>query len=176
MTRSNESPDAVADASRHRTATPAAYSMPRLFRKLSKFTVLLASISVIGIAGTVSAHSTATKTKARLQPTKDHHVGYASYYAQKFSGRKMADGTPMRPESDNAASLSLPLGSKALVTNLRNGRTALVTIRDRGPFVKGRIIDVSPSTAKMLGTARGSRNGFTRSSCLRCCCRSMSGM
>lgn len=63
----------------------------------------------------------------------------------------MADGTPMRPESNNAASRTLPLGSKALVTNLRNGRTAVVTIRDRGPFIKGRIIDVSPSTALSLG-------------------------
>ena len=78
-------------------------------------------------------------------------MGYASYYARKFIGRLMADGTPMKPESDNAASLTLPLGSKALVTNLKNGRTAVVTIRDRGPFVKGRIIDVSPSTANVLG-------------------------
>jgi rare lipoprotein A len=94
---------------------------------------------------------TASRPAHAQKASGEGHVGYASFYAQRFSGRKMADGTPMRPESDNAASLSLPLGSKALVTNLRNGRTAVVTIRDRGPYIKGRIIDVSPSTAHMLG-------------------------
>lgn len=75
----------------------------------------------------------------------------ASYYAHRFAGRKMADGTPMRPESDNAASTTLPLGTVVLVTNLVNGRIAMVTIRDRGPYAKGRIIDLSPRTASHLG-------------------------
>ncbi len=78
----------------------------------------------------------------------------ASYYARRFAGRRMADGTPMRPESDNAASRVLPLGSMARVTNLQNGRSAVVTIRDRGPHVRGRIIDLSPRTALQLGFLR----------------------
>ena len=78
-------------------------------------------------------------------------VGVASYYAHRFAGRKMADGAPMRPGADNAASTTLPLGTVALVTNLDNGRSALVTIRDRGPYAKGRIIDLSPRTASHLG-------------------------
>lgn len=126
-------------------------SRQRLLYKLSKLGITLASVSLIGFAGSSWAQSYSSTSKSRLQISEKHHVGFASYYARKFSGRTMADGTPMRPESDNAASLSLPLGSKALVTNLRNGRTAVVTIRDRGPFIKGRIIDVSPSTAKLLG-------------------------
>ena len=84
-------------------------------------------------------------------------TGLASFYAPKFAGRKMADGTPMRPQGDNAASLSLPLGTTALVTNLKTGRAALVTIRDRGPYVKGRIVDLSPATAAKIGL--GSREG-----------------
>ena len=57
----------------------------------------------------------------------------------------------MRAESDSAASKTLPLGTTARVTNLRNGRSAIVTIRDRGPHAKGRIIDVSIGIAGRLG-------------------------
>jgi len=77
--------------------------------------------------------------------------GKASFYAQKFSGRKMADGTAMQPQSNNAASKTLPLGTTAKVTNLETGRSAVVTIRDRGPYIRGRIVDLSPSTAKEIG-------------------------
>ncbi len=126
---------------------------------LVRFAVAVASLTTVALAmpswanppGAHLQSPTANSSPVRKPASHPHHVGYASYYAQKFSGRKMADGTPMRPESDNAASLTLPLGSKAMVTNLLNGRTALVTIRDRGPFIKGRIIDVSPSTARLLG-------------------------
>ena len=78
-------------------------------------------------------------------------VGRASYYAKLFAGRKMANGKPMRPESNNAASPTLPLGTTARVTNLENGRSAVVEIKDRGPYVDGRIIDLSPDTARALG-------------------------
>jgi rare lipoprotein A len=77
--------------------------------------------------------------------------GKASFYAGKFSGRKMADGTVMQPQSDNAASKTLPLGTTAKVTNLETGKSAVVTIRDRGPYIRGRIVDLSPSTAKEIG-------------------------
>ncbi len=101
------------------------------------------------------ASSPAAAAASSRKPALDHsgrtQVGWASYYARKFSGRRMADGTPMRPESNNAASRTLPFGTTAEVTNLRDGRTAIVTIRDRGPFAKGRIIDLSPRTARQLG-------------------------
>lgn len=77
--------------------------------------------------------------------------GKASYYHQRFAGKKMADGTRMDPQSNNAASKTLPLGTRAKVTNLANGKTAVVEIRDRGPYVAGRIVDVSPKTARQLG-------------------------
>lgn len=66
----------------------------------------------------------------------------------------MADGTPMNPEDDNAASRTLPLGTKARVTNLETGRSAVVTIQDRGPYVQNRIIDLSPATARQIGIDR----------------------
>ena len=78
-------------------------------------------------------------------------VGKASYYANKFAGRKMADGTPMLPDSNNAAHRTLPFGTTARVTNVDTGQSATVVIRDRGPHVPGRIIDLSPSTAREIG-------------------------
>lgn len=78
-------------------------------------------------------------------------VGKASFYAPAFAGRKMADGSAMDPRDDNAASKTLPLGTKARVTNLDNGKSAEVTIQDRGPYVDGRIVDLSPATAGKIG-------------------------
>jgi rare lipoprotein A len=78
-------------------------------------------------------------------------TGIASFYAKMFYGRKMADGKPMDPDGDNAASRTLPLGTRARVTNLATGESALVTIQDRGPYVKGRIVDLSPATARAIG-------------------------
>lgn len=77
--------------------------------------------------------------------------GKASYYANKFAGRKMADGTPMRLDSNSAAHRTLPFGTTARVTNLDTGESATVVIRDRGPHVPGRIIDLSPATAREIG-------------------------
>ena len=77
--------------------------------------------------------------------------GKASYYAPGLAGRRMADGGRFDPRSDAAAHRTLPLGSKARVRNLENGRSATVTVRDRGPHAPGRILDVSPGTAERLG-------------------------
>ena len=93
-------------------------------------------------------------TKPGLDRSGSKQVGKASFYADKFSGRKMADGRRMDPRDDNAASKTLPLGTTAKVTNLDTGRSAVVTIQDRGPYVKGRIVDLSPSTAREIGLSR----------------------
>jgi rare lipoprotein A len=78
-------------------------------------------------------------------------MGTASFYAKKFAGRPMADGAPMDPGGHNAASKTLPLGTTAKVTNLDTGKSAVVTIQDRGPYVPGRIVDLSPATARQIG-------------------------
>jgi rare lipoprotein A len=78
-------------------------------------------------------------------------VGKASIYAKKFSHRRMANGNRMDPNGTNAASKTLPLGTKAVVRNLETGKSATVTIEDRGPFVPGRIVDLSPATAQQIG-------------------------
>jgi rare lipoprotein A len=89
--------------------------------------------------------------KPVLDRSGKKRVGTASVYARRFAGRKMADGTRMDAHGDNAASKTLPLGTQAKVTNLETGRSATVTIQDRGPYVKGRIVDLSPATADQIG-------------------------
>jgi rare lipoprotein A len=78
-------------------------------------------------------------------------MGKASFYAKQFAGKTMANGAPMDPAGDNAASKTLPLGTTAKVTNLETGRSAVVIIQDRGPYVPGRIVDLSPATARRIG-------------------------
>jgi rare lipoprotein A len=78
-------------------------------------------------------------------------LGIASFYAGSFFGKRMADGARMNPHGSNAASRSLPLGTVAKVTNIDTGKSAIVKIEDRGPYIKGRIVDLSPSTARKIG-------------------------
>jgi rare lipoprotein A len=102
----------------------------------------------------------ASPAAAKPTPKKgiDHsgrrRVGIASVYAHRFAGRKMADGRRMDPHDANAASKTLPIGTEAKVTNLETGRSARVVIEDRGPYVKGRIVDLSPATAQQIGITR----------------------
>ncbi len=62
----------------------------------------------------------------------------------------MADGQRMNPNANVVASKNLPLGTTAAVTNLENGRTATVDVEDRGPFIDGRVVDLSPKVAREL--------------------------
>ncbi|WP_194712642.1 septal ring lytic transglycosylase RlpA family protein [Noviherbaspirillum soli] len=98
--------------------------------------------------------SKATRTPKAGKPALDlsgkARRGKASYYARKFHGRKMADGTRMNPNANVAASKTLPLGTKAEIVNLESGKKAVVEIRDRGPYVKDRIVDVTPKVADKL--------------------------
>jgi len=109
---------------------------------------------------TPSATSLGAASKSKLDRSGRARVGKASFYADRFGGRKMADGTPMHLQGNNAASKTLPLGTTAVVTNLKTNRRAIVTIRDRGPYVKGRIVDLSPSTAQKIGLQR--KQGVTK--------------
>jgi rare lipoprotein A len=84
-----------------------------------------------------------------LAPDARAQSGIASIYAYK--GEKTANGERCSPAALTAAHRSLPFGSQVRVTNQRNGRSVVVRINDRGPFVKGRIIDVTPAGAKALG-------------------------
>lgn len=77
--------------------------------------------------------------------------GKASVYSDKFQGRKTASGAHFNQHELTAASKDLPLGSKAKITNKKTGKSTTVKITDRGPYVKGRKIDLSKSAAKEIG-------------------------
>ena len=82
--------------------------------------------------------------------------GKASYYAAKYQGRNTASGERFNNYSMTAAHKSLPFGTKVSVTNINNGKTVTVTINDRGPYVKGRIIDLSQAAfSKIESTDKG---------------------
>jgi rare lipoprotein A (peptidoglycan hydrolase) len=90
-------------------------------------------------------------TAGGLDFTARERVGVASFYASQFFWKRMADGARMNPHGNNAASRTLPLGTVAKVTDVATGKSALVKIEDRGPYVKGRIVDLSPSIARDIG-------------------------
>lgn len=98
----------------------------------------------------VEAPEKPARDKPSLDRSGEPRRGKASFYHDKFAGRKMADGTPMNPDANIAASRTLPLGTRAEVVNLENGKSAEVEIRDRGPYVDGRIVDLSPKVARDL--------------------------
>lgn len=78
----------------------------------------------------------------------------ASYYADKFHGRKTANGEVYDQNKMTAAHRTLPFGTRVRVTNLENARSVELRINDRGPFVEGRIIDVSYRAAQELDFVR----------------------
>ena len=83
-----------------------------------------------------------------LSAPADAQTGIASYYK---SGRLTANGERFNPNGYTAAHRSLKFGTKVRVTNLRNGRSVIVRINDRGPFVRGRIIDLAYGAAMAVG-------------------------
>jgi rare lipoprotein A len=80
--------------------------------------------------------------------------GFASFYGKSFEGRRTASGLPFDPRAATAAHKSLPFGTSVRITNLDNGRSVTATINDRGPYVGGRIVDVSQALARQLGFVR----------------------
>jgi peptidoglycan lytic transglycosylase len=98
----------------------------------------LVAASLIGLSLTLPAHA---------------ESGIASIYANGdgHAGSKTANGERVNPRALTAAHKSLPFGTRVAVTNKRNGRSVVVRINDRGPFVRGRVIDLTPAGARALG-------------------------
>jgi len=84
----------------------------------------------------------------------DTQRGYASWYGGSFHGRKTASGERFNKNALTAAHRTLPLGSRVRVTHARSGATVTVRINDRGPYSRGRIIDLSEAAARRLGIVR----------------------
>ncbi len=101
-----------------------------MFRRLNA--ALCGAVIFIGCSSTAMAES-----------------GIASVYA--YSGQRTANGERAQPNGFTAAHRTLPFGTHVRVTNNRNGRSVVVRINDRGPFVRGRVIDLTPAAAQALG-------------------------
>ena len=94
---------------------------------------------------------TALVASTQIAQTAIRHTGVASWYKM---GKITANGERFNPNGLTAAHRSLPFGTRVRVTNLRNGRKVVVRINDRGPFVKGRIIDLAYGAARKIGLHR----------------------
>ncbi len=120
----------------------------------------------VGCASDVSyknktrAYTIAGEKYQPLNSANDYsETGVASWYGGRFHGRKTASGERYNQNKMTAAHKTLPFGTRVRVKNLNNGKSVSVVINDRGPFTKGRIIDVSRAAARKLdminsGTAR----------------------
>jgi rare lipoprotein A len=129
--------------------------------KFSMFALALA-LACAGCATTSATRSTAVDRLFDDPPVPTEvskappalQMGRASFYGPGFHGEQTASGDIFDQEAFTAAHRTLKFGSRLRVTNLENGSTVLVTINDRGPFVKGRVIDLSKAAARTLGFLR----------------------
>jgi len=112
----------------------------------SRLPKLAVAISLLAIAGCGKS------VKKELLEDRPRFVqtGVASWYGKDLKGGKTASGERFDPDELTAAHRTLPFGTMVRVTNLRNNRSVAVRITNRGPFVRGRIIDLSPAAARQL--------------------------
>jgi len=138
-------------------------------RKAALVAWLVCGVAFAAFAGPLPAQAPGAKWEAErldglppITTVEGGHIdhsgrkekGRASYYAKRFDHRKMADGRRLNPNMNVAASKTLPFGSVVKVTNLENGRTAMVQIEDRGPYIRGRVVDLAKRPANQLGIGR----------------------
>ncbi len=133
-------------------------------------TQVVATLAVLTTMGAAHGPNTMEKTSKPEQPTqtasavnrpiakrtKAYEVGPASWYGKFFHGKQTASGETYNMYEMTAAHPDLPLGTRLKVTNLKNDKSVVVRVNDRGPMVPGRIIDLSYGAAQELGfTAKG---------------------
>lgn len=117
-------------------------------------TVARVTVAVPPAVAALASTETADATPAAEpggEPLGYEQVGIASWYGGHHQGRLTASGEPFDEAKLTAAHRSLPLDTKARITNLENGRSIEVTVNDRGPYVEGRVIDLSTRAARALG-------------------------
>ncbi|MDY3316670.1 septal ring lytic transglycosylase RlpA family protein [Riemerella anatipestifer] len=105
---------------------------------------ILVIIMIISFVGIYSFKSNNDETSS----------GYASYYHDKFNGRKTASGEIFNNNDLTAAHKKLPFGTLVEITNLRTGKSVVVRVNDRGPYVKGRSFDLSKAAYNAIGDHR----------------------
>ncbi len=117
------------------------------------FLIAAAVLMLASCSSSVRFTSEKTRNKIKIDAENQGKAerGIASYYSDEFNGRRTASGEIFDNEAMSAAHKTLSFGTVVLVKNLENGRQAAVKINDRGPFIKGRIIDLSRAAARRLG-------------------------
>jgi len=117
--------------------------------------VTLAGALLTVLVGIASAQTASPVDQVRHAPPARHHhwyeFGLASWYGKFFQGRATASGEPYNQNAMTCAQRNLPLGSLVRVTNLRNNRSVVVRVNDRGPVPQDRVIDLSRAAAERLG-------------------------
>jgi rare lipoprotein A len=118
----------------------------------SKLPTMILVISIAAIAGCSRSGKSERDERPAHNENRPNFVqtGMASWYGRGLKGGKTASGERFDPEELTAAHRTLPFGTTVRVTNLRNKRSVFVRITNRGPFIRGRIIDVSPAAAREL--------------------------
>lgn len=112
---------------------------------------LVAATLALGLVGcSTAARSPAPTTEDTTPRATGVQTGKASWYGRPHHGRKTASGEIYDMAELTAAHRTLPLGTRVRVTNVANGRTVIVRVNDRGPFIDGRILDLSHAAAREL--------------------------
>ncbi|HMC92088.1 MAG TPA: septal ring lytic transglycosylase RlpA family protein [Allosphingosinicella sp.] len=129
------------------SAAPAqtAYSVPAPSPRLQSLDQAVASLGDSALD-----QALATKLPVVQQALEAVGEGNASYYGAEFAGSRTSSGERFDPRAFTCAHRSLPIGSKLKVTNLSNGRSVIVRVNDRGPFTRGRILDMSLAAAREI--------------------------
>ena len=112
--------------------------------------ILVAAVFLAANVGAAPVPNHPGSQAKRTKHARPYQVGNASWYGKQFHGRTTASGEDFDMFELTAAHRQLPLGTYVRVTDLRNGKSVIVRINDRGPFVKGRIMDLSYGAARML--------------------------
>jgi rare lipoprotein A len=134
--------------------------MKRVLSSLAATLVMVANVTAAPVPNVQQAkHAPGKKLPKSVQhpsaKEKPYQVGMASWYGKQFHGRTTASGEDFDMFELTAAHRQLPLGTYVRVTNLRNGKSIVVRVNDRGPFVGGRIMDLSYGAARMLSFRDG---------------------
>jgi len=138
----------------HRLPAPGGVIRPPSHAPHALGRAALSLLAVVLLLGLATGCATTGGSRIARKSVQGTQIGMASYYAHKFHGRRTASGQIYDMHGMTAAHRKLPFGTRVRVTNLHNHKSVELIINDRGPFKKGRIIDVSYGAARKLGMIR----------------------
>ena len=132
------------------------FTLPGCATQIEKNDVTTADATTVGTTKPKEKTNKESKKEKKRKKLKTTYLGKgkASFYSNKFQNRKTANGERFKQSKLTAAHKKLPFGTRVKVTNIRNGKSVIVRINDRGPFIRGRVIDLSRAAFKKIGNTR----------------------